>query len=56
MARHGVVFQKTPRDINRFRRSPDMPVISHVELHRDELVADWDLAASGELPYKIDPL
>jgi hypothetical protein len=25
-------------------------------LHRDELMADWELAASGELPYKIDPL
>ena len=27
-----------------------------IELHRDELVADWDLAACGELPYKIEPL
>ena len=27
-----------------------------IELHRDELMADWELAASGELPYKIDPL
>ena len=27
-----------------------------IELHRDELVADWALATSGELPYKIDPL
>lgn len=27
-----------------------------IELHRDELMADWDLAVSGELPYKIDPL
>lgn len=27
-----------------------------IELHRDELVADWELAASGENPYKIDPL
>lgn len=27
-----------------------------IELHRDELLADWDLAASGELPYKIAPL
>ena len=27
-----------------------------IELHRDELVADWELAASGELPYKIEPL
>jgi hypothetical protein len=27
-----------------------------IELHRDELLADWELAAAGELPYKIDPL
>lgn len=27
-----------------------------IELHRDELMADWELAASGEPPYKIDPL
>jgi hypothetical protein len=27
-----------------------------VELHRDELVADWELAANGESPYKIAPL
>lgn len=25
-----------------------------VEIHKDELFADWDLAASGEHPYKID--
>ena len=27
-----------------------------IELHRDELMADWELAANGELPYKIEPL
>jgi hypothetical protein len=27
-----------------------------IELHRDELLADWELATAGELPYKIDPL
>jgi hypothetical protein len=27
-----------------------------IELHRDELIADWELAISGELPYKIAPL
>lgn len=27
-----------------------------IELYRDELMADWELATSGELPYKIDPL
>jgi len=27
-----------------------------IELHKDELMADWDLAVAGEQPYKIDPL
>ena len=27
-----------------------------VELHKDELMADWDLAVSGQQPYKIEPL
>lgn len=27
-----------------------------VELHQEELIADWELAVSGEQPYKIDPL
>lgn len=27
-----------------------------IELHKEELVADWKLAASGQQPYKIEPL
>jgi hypothetical protein len=27
-----------------------------IELHRDELIADWQLAVNGESVYKIDPL
>lgn len=27
-----------------------------IELHRDELIADWELAIHGENPYKIKPL
>ena len=27
-----------------------------IELHRDELRADWELAVAGENPYKITPL
>jgi len=27
-----------------------------IEIHKDELMADWELAVSGEHPYKIDPL
>lgn len=31
-------------------------VLAWMEIHRDELLADWDLAASGQQPYKIEPL
>ncbi len=31
-------------------------VLAWAELHKDELLADWELASAGELPYKIDPL
>jgi len=31
-------------------------VLAWIELHGDELMADWDLARSGEIPYKITPL
>ena len=27
-----------------------------VELHRDELMADWALAVAGQAPFRIDPL
>ena len=27
-----------------------------IELRRDELLADWELAVGGEAPYKIAPL
>ncbi|MBD3345557.1 MAG: DUF4160 domain-containing protein [Chitinivibrionales bacterium] len=31
-------------------------VSAWIELHKDELMADWQLAAQGDQPYKIDPL
>ena len=31
-------------------------VLAWMEIHRDELMADWELAVSGQQPYKIDPL
>ncbi|HHT9104754.1 MAG TPA: DUF4160 domain-containing protein [Candidatus Wujingus californicus] len=31
-------------------------VLAWIEIHKDELMADWDLAASGQQPFKIDPL
>ena len=27
-----------------------------LEIHCDELMADWELAANGQQPYKIEPL
>ena len=27
-----------------------------IELHKDELIADWELAVSSQQPYKINPL
>ena len=31
-------------------------VLAWAEIHKEELIADWQLAANGELPFKIDPL
>ena len=36
-------------------RQPKL-VQAWVELHRDELVADWELALNGEEPFRIAPL
>jgi hypothetical protein len=31
-------------------------LVAWMEIHRDELIADWQLAASGAQPFKIEPL
>ena len=31
-------------------------VVAWIELHRDELLADWQLAVRGEELFRIDPL
>ena len=37
--------------------APKMTLVrAWIEIHRDELLADWDLASSGQPPYKIEPL
>ena len=37
--------------------NPKMKLLqAWIELHRDELVADWELAVTGQQPYKIEPL
>jgi len=37
--------------------APKMKLLqAWIEIHKDELMADWELAVSGEHPYKIEPL
>lgn len=31
-------------------------VLAWVEIHKEELLADWELASNGELPFPIEPL
>jgi len=31
-------------------------VAAWIELHREELIANWELASRGELPFRIEPL
>jgi len=31
-------------------------VLAWAEIHKEELLADWELASKGELPFSIDPL
>ncbi len=37
-------------------RSKMRLLLAWIELHRDELQADWELAVAGESPFKIEPL
>lgn len=31
-------------------------VLAWAEIHKDELLADWELASKGELPFPVEPL
>lgn len=31
-------------------------VLAWLEIHKDDLIADWDLAVSGDEPFRIEPL
>ncbi len=31
-------------------------VLAWVEIHRDDLMADWELAVIGQQPFRIEPL
>ena len=39
---------------------PVLPILkllsAWMEIHKDELAADWELAVSGQQPYRIEPL
>jgi len=39
-----------------FPRKQAKMLLAWTEIHHDELMADWDLASKGELPFKIEPL
>jgi hypothetical protein len=38
------------------KRSRMKLVQAWIEIHQDELMADWDLASRGEAVFRIDPL
>ncbi len=31
-------------------------VLAWVEIHRDDLMADWELAVNGQQPFRVEPL
>ena len=31
-------------------------LLAWMEIHKEDLIADWNLAVEGQKPYKIDPL
>ena len=31
-------------------------VLAWIEIHRDDLMADWELAVGGQQPFRIEPL
>ena len=55
---HEVVLSIPDGDVlaGSFPRSKMKLLQAWVELHKDELVANWELAVAGQQPYKIDPL
>jgi hypothetical protein len=40
----------------RLPRKQKRMLLAWVEIHQDELLANWSLASQGELPFKINPL
>ncbi len=40
----------------KLKRNKMKLVQAWIEIHQDELMADWELASSGEAVFRIDPL
>jgi len=37
-------------------RHHHLALLAWIEIHQDELLADWQLAVAGQSPFKIEPL
>jgi hypothetical protein len=55
---HKAVFSIATCEMTAGRLPPRQArlVTAWAELHREELLADWQLASNGELPFRIEPL
>ncbi len=55
---YGIIIEILNGDIleGSFPKSKMKLLSAWIELHQDELVADWKLAVEGQKPYKIEPL
>ncbi len=42
--------------VGEFPRKQTKMVEAWIEIHKEELIADWELCQNGEKPFKIDPL
>ena len=49
-------IKKNKRTEGKLPRDKEYLVTAWIVLHREELLANWELARNGELPFKIDPL
>jgi len=57
-----MIKQTMKGDIDMTTQQQELPkpkqklVDAWIEIHKDELMADWELAINGESVFKIDPL
>ena len=57
-AKHGAIISIDSGEIldGDLPRSKMKLVQAWIEIHKDELLADWKLAVEGQRPFKIEPL